>query len=116
MDREAKVHGTYGALLFDKRWIAKRAENIKKNFNLLSEVTASMFGLTGAGVVFTDAIFSSLAQPPGADVAKFIYWDPNIVVAFEAKKDDQWRYFTECARQNFKSGNVRESFLESCHD
>lgn len=25
-EQEAKGHGTYGALLFDKRWIAKRAE------------------------------------------------------------------------------------------
>jgi hypothetical protein len=82
-------------------------ENVKKNFNLLSEVTTSMFGMTGVGTVFTDAIFSSLAQPPGADVCEIYLLGPEHREAFEAKKDDQWRYFTEGARQNFKSGNVR---------
>lgn len=30
---EAKGHGTYGGLLFDKRWIAKRAEIIERDQN-----------------------------------------------------------------------------------
>src|SRR5690606_34698811 len=82
-------------------------DNVKKNFNLFSEVTATMFGLTGAGTVLTDAVFSGLAQPPGADVCDIFLLSPEYRAAFEAKQDDQWRYFTEGARQNFKSGNVR---------
>jgi len=33
VDLNAKGHGTYGALLFDKRWIAKRAEIIARDQN-----------------------------------------------------------------------------------
>jgi hypothetical protein len=32
-EREAKEHGTYGALLFDKRWIAKRAQILLRDNN-----------------------------------------------------------------------------------
>lgn len=33
IELEAKTHGTYGALLFDKRWIEKRAEIILRDHN-----------------------------------------------------------------------------------
>jgi len=33
VELNAKGHGTYGALLFDKRWIAKRAEIIARDQN-----------------------------------------------------------------------------------
>ncbi|HTJ53227.1 MAG TPA: hypothetical protein VL443_27420 [Cyclobacteriaceae bacterium] len=32
-EENAKGHGTYGALLFDKRWIAKRAEIVLRDQN-----------------------------------------------------------------------------------
>jgi len=90
-------------------------EHVKANFKLFSEIATVTLGLTGVSAVITEGIFSSLAQPPGADFCDIYLLPSEYSSAFEAKLDNQWKHYQDGSRQNFKSGNVRVTCCNTGH-
>jgi hypothetical protein len=88
-------------------------ENVKNNFGLLGEVTKLLFNLTGVGAAINTLAVDKLTQPPGANYCDIYFLEHQYIGLFEAKADDQWRYFTEGSRQNFKAGNVKVTCCNS---
>ena len=87
--------------------------NVKKNFGLLGELTSLALNLTGVGAAVTSIAVERLSQPPGANYCDIFFIEHKYIQAFEAKLDDQWKYFTEGSRKNLSSGNVK---ITCCND
>lgn len=88
-------------------------DNVKNNFGLLGEVTKLLFNLTGVGAAINTLAVDKLTQPPGANYCDIYFLEHQYIGLFEAKADDQWRYFTEGTRQNFMAGNVKVTCCNS---
>lgn len=92
---------------------ASDIENVKSNFGLFGEVTKLLFNLTGVGAAINTLAVDKLTQPPGANYCDIYFLEHQYIGLFEAKTDDQWQYFTEGSRENFKAGNVKVTCCNS---
>ncbi len=81
--------------------------NVRQNFGLLGELTNLALNLTGVGAAITSIAVERLSQPPGVNYCDIFFIEHKYIQAFEAKQDDQWKYFTEGSRKNLSSGNVK---------
>jgi hypothetical protein len=73
----------------------------------LGDVSKLLFSLSGVGAAVNSLAVDKLSQPPGANYCDIFFLEQQYIQAFEAKADEQWRYFIEGSRQNFMAGNVK---------